>query len=342
MGPLKQNITGSRAKGKCPSCKEEMRTKNAKAHFERYLLFDSSRNLYEEDSPQYKSELNPQKKSHTKYFIQNNFSLSNLPKLIPVPNEEKNQPTLSVWSKPVTSNNNEKNSSHDDPTESEAEDEPDLPLSEENMNTRERTPTPPILPFTLQPLQTSPSTSSPPPPPHPPNPPPPSNIEKNSFQISGNQDIDALASLLSDKLEQMSLYRKKIKEENWLENATENTLICWPCCHYLPTAQLPENLANILRRQPTWGKIDLDQEKKHINFSISRHEEKDLHKFAVKEMKAKGSKEELESRKKEASERVASNAYHCLKQGFSSREYELLNSRDFDRCRGAVANKNNG
>ena len=26
MGPLKQNITGSRAKGKCPSCKEEMRT----------------------------------------------------------------------------------------------------------------------------------------------------------------------------------------------------------------------------------------------------------------------------------------------------------------------------
>ena len=47
------------------------------------------------------------------------------------------------------------------------------------------------------------------------------------------------------------------------------------------------------------------------------------HVLSVQEMKEKGSREELEARKKEASERVASNACHYLKQGFSCHEFEF-------------------
>ena len=83
-GKLKlSSIPPSKRRVKCPCCQETMRSDTAKRHFERHVLREEGcDDPVPESSPLFKRIINPMKKRHTKYFLQHNYSLKNLPQMI--------------------------------------------------------------------------------------------------------------------------------------------------------------------------------------------------------------------------------------------------------------------
>ena len=75
-------IPPSKKEGKCPACGDTVRRDRVKEHFTRFVIKLKDGSIASKDSPEFKQTINIQKRRHTSYFLENNFSMSNLPQIV--------------------------------------------------------------------------------------------------------------------------------------------------------------------------------------------------------------------------------------------------------------------
>ena len=108
----------------------------------------------------------------------------------------------------------------------------------------------------------------------------------------------------------------------------DDVWICNPCLFYSKSKNVPKEL--LPGRSGGFGFVSKSAATKHINQNKSKHIERKLHEWCVKEFHKELETKSLNERRNEiASTKIVRNALLCFVRGLGSDDFLLLNLKDY-------------
>lgn len=318
-----------------PECSKAIRADNLEKHYRNQVVIDKNGDVRD---PKKIQGMKRSHVAHTKFFFENNYSLTKLPPKAHYSSHEKptNQAELRTFlvragkqKNQVADDENENSEEVDDPPDNEVEKEIEADSESDSFaggSDSEKESFQNNAAFDVEMLsETEPEREKI----------PFLSACSNNNNVTSN-DEDRLLKKFSeivvcefeksvDKLMSNDKEIGTIIEDNWLEFETE--IYCVPCTQ-IPL--FPNNNIDSRQRKGAFGRIKKDQNRPYNTHKAKlTHEGHQLHKDMVELYeKYKKEKNTWEQMNRKCCEKVVLNAYFCLKNGLSAENFLRLNSLD--------------